>query len=58
MLKQRNKLVKRKCPFKRRYDKQMNIKEMIIVHKIPHKQRINIGRIQVSFNGNKGVENE
>jgi hypothetical protein len=36
----------------------MNINDMIMVNNIPHKQRINIESIQVSFNANNGVENE
>lgn len=36
----------------------MNIKAMIIVQRMPIEQRINIGRIHVSFQGNTAVDNE
>jgi hypothetical protein len=36
----------------------MNINEIIIVHNIPNKQRINIGSIHVSLNANNDVDNE
>jgi len=36
----------------------MNINDIIIVHNIPHKQRINIENIHVSFNANNDVDKE
>jgi hypothetical protein len=55
-LKHINKFVNKKWPFKRRYDKHMNKNDIIIVHNIPNKQRINIGNIHVSCNESNGMD--